>query len=37
MLSFVVGMLAIAFATNWQRVGDMIAKTVVVQSGSRSR
>ena len=37
MLSFVVGMLAIAFTTNWQRVGDMVAKTVVVKSGSRSR
>ena len=35
-LGFLVGIFVVAFTPNWQRLGDLAAKTIVVRSSTRS-
>jgi uncharacterized RDD family membrane protein YckC len=35
--SFLVGVLVVAFTENWQRVGDMAARTIVIRSNTRQQ
>ncbi len=35
--NFLVGILMVAFTPDWQRLGDMAARTIVIRSGSRAR
>ena len=35
--NFMVGIMVVALNENWQRVGDMAARTVVVRTGTRKQ